>query len=283
MNSIFKILCCPSCGTDINSVINSCAKCGQRFYYEDDRIYFTSFNTKEANNLFFKIKHFLKFRTSLYDSMVNVFGPVFTLPMKLSLNRFLKKYKTSPNQVIVNIGSGNTKLVKGIINLDIIDYKNVNIVSDIEQLPFLDHSIDILINIAVLEHVRNPERVVEEMYRVLKHGGIIYSYIPFLQPFHASPFDYKRYSSEGIKNLYNEFEFISLKPTAGPMSALLWIFQEWLSMIFSFGIKPLYYLLCLFFMLLTFPIKILDLFLVYHPMAKNIASGFSIIVKKSKN
>jgi SAM-dependent methyltransferase len=224
----------------------------------------------------------VKYRTSIYDNLVTVFGPVFSLPLKLSLNSFLKQYRTSPDQFIVNLGSGNTQLIKDIINLDIIDYKNVKIVSDIDRLPFRDNSIDILINIAVLEHVKNPEGVVEEIDRVLKPGGMVYSYIPFLQPFHASPFDYKRFSFEGMKNLYCKFELISLKPTAGPMSALLWIFQEWLAMIFSFGIKPLYYLLYLLIMFLTFPIKFLDILLVYHPLAKNIASGFSIIVKKSK-
>lgn len=249
--------------------------------FENARIYFTRFESNEANNFFFKIKHFIKFRTSIYDNLVSIFGPVFKLPLHLSLNKFFKKYRTSPNQIIVNIGSGNTHLLKEIINLDIIDYKNVDIVSDIDRLPFRDNSIDILVNIAVLEHVKNPEGVVDEITRVLKPGGMVYSYIPFLQPFHASPFDYKRYSSEGIKNLYNNFELISVKPTAGPMSSLLWIFQEWLAMIFSFGIKPLHYLLYLIFMFLTFPLKIVDFLLILHPMAKNIASGFSIIVRKN--
>ena len=281
MNNIFEILCCPSCGTDINTVREACTKCGRNIYFKDGRIYFTHFSENEANNLFFKIKHFIKFRTTIYNNLVAVFGPVFMLPLRISLNSFFKKYTKSSDQFIVNLGSGNTRLLKNIINVDIIDYKNVSVVSDIERLPFRNNSIDILVNIAVLEHVKNPEGVVEEINRILKPGGMVYSYIPFLQPFHASPFDYKRYSSEGIKNLYNKFELLSVKPTAGPMSALLWIFQEWMAMIFSFGIKPLYHLLFLIFMVLTFPLKLIDFLLVLHPMAKNIASGFSIIVKKN--
>jgi SAM-dependent methyltransferase len=280
LKDFYKILSCPSCGTDINTSINSCTKCGRKIYFKNSRIYFTRFEENNSNNPIFKIKHFIKYRTVIYDNLVNTFGPVFSLPLFFSLNKFFKKYRTSPDLVIVNIGSGNTHLLKDIINVDLIDYKNVNIVSDIDRLPFRNNSIDILINIAVLEHVKNPDGVVEEINRVLKPGGVVYSYIPFLQPFHASPFDYNRYTSEGIINLYRNFELMSVKPTAGPMSTLLWIFQEWLAMIFSFGIKPLYYFLYLIFMLLTFPIKVIDILLVHHPLAKNIASGFSIIVKK---
>jgi SAM-dependent methyltransferase len=280
MIDYFKILSCPSCGTDINASVNACTKCGRDIYFKNSRIYFTRFGKNIPNNPFFKIKHFIKYRTAIYDNLVSTFGPVFSFPLVFSVKKFFKKYRTSSDIVIVNIGSGNTRLLKDIINVDLIDYKNVNIVSDIDRLPFRDNSIDILINIAVLEHVKNPEATVEEINRVLKPGGMVYSYIPFLQPFHASPFDYNRYTSEGIINLYRNFELMSLKPTAGPMSALLWIFQEWLAMIFSFGIKPLHYLLYLTFMFLTFPIKVIDILLVHHPLAKNIASGFSIIVKK---
>ena len=241
MEKIFKILSCPTCGFEINEEVESCTKCGRHIQHKNNRIYFTHFNSEESDNLLFKVKHFVKIRTNIYDYLVAIFGPVFILPLKLSLSRFFKNYRKSFNQVIVNIGSGNTQIIEDIINLDIIDYKNVKIISDLDRLPFRDNSIDILVNIAVLEHVKNPEGVVAEIERVLKPGGMVYSYIPFMQPFHASPFDFKRYSSEGIKNLYNKFEIISVKPTGGPVSAFLWIMQECFALILSFGIKPLYY------------------------------------------
>jgi SAM-dependent methyltransferase len=277
---IFKVLICPDCGVDITKRVDNCPTCGRQIIFIDNKIYLNKFDSTEVRNLLYKVKYLLKFRTKIYDKLIIIFGPVLYFPLELSLRRFFKKYKTSEDQIVVNIGSGNTLLTDGIINLDLVEYKNVNIVSDINRLPFHDNSIDILVNIAVLEHVPNPEGVVKDIFRVMKPGGIVYSYIPFLQPFHASPYDYKRFTYEGIKNLYSQFEVISTKPTGGPTSALVWILQEWVTLILSFGIKPLHFFIYTIVMLLTFPLKILDLLFTIHPLANNIASGFSIIVRR---
>ena len=101
-----------------------------------------------------------------------------------------------------------------------------------------------------------------------------------MQPFHASPYDFSRRTVEGMKVLYKDFDTIELKPSGGPTSGLLWIFQEWVSILLSFGIKPLHYLLNIVLMLLTFPLKFLDFILIYHPMSKNISSGFLYIGRK---
>ena len=62
---------------------------------------------------------------------------------------------------------------------------------------------------------------------------------------------------------------------------MLWILQEWVAILFSFGSKKLHTILYLTVMCLTFPIKFLDYFLINHPMAKNISSGFIFIGKKN--
>jgi ubiquinone/menaquinone biosynthesis C-methylase UbiE len=41
------------------------------------------------------------------------------------------------------------------------------------DLPFSDNSFDAVFSHAMLEHVREPDRAVKEMYRVLKTGGVI--------------------------------------------------------------------------------------------------------------
>jgi|CXWL01.1.fsa_nt_gi SAM-dependent methyltransferase len=47
-----------------------------------------------------------------------------------------------------------------------------------ERLPFGDNSFDLVISLAVLEHVTDAERVVEEAFRVLKSGGYAYFEVP---------------------------------------------------------------------------------------------------------
>jgi len=61
---------------------------------------------------------------------------------------------------------------------------------------------------------------------------------------------------------------------------MFWIVQEWIAILLSFGSKRLHMLIHLFLMVITAPIKFLDYFLIKHPMAKNISSGFVYILKK---
>ena len=173
----------------------------------------------------------------------------------------MKQYNKS-DELIVNIGSGNSKIADNIYNVDIFAYDNVDIVCDIENLPFKDNSLDVIVNLAVLEHVPNPKKVIEEIYRVLKPNGVIYTAFPFMQGFHASPYDFTRVTEEGIKVLHKEFETIEVKPFGGPTSGMLWTFQEWVAILLSFGNKKLHMIIYLVMMCLTFPIKFLDYFLI---------------------
>jgi len=188
--------------------------------------------------------------------------------------------------VIINLGSGNSNISKFVSNLDIVPYNNVDIICDVTNLPFKSDSVDLIINMALLEHIPNQLDVINEIHRVLKpvdvsgRGGLIYSYIPFIQGFHASPSDFYRFTIEGTKEAFKNFTLKEIKLGSGPTSGFLWILQEWLAIILSFGIKPLYYALLFLIMLITFPLKFLDILLIHHPKAKNIASGFVFIGEK---
>lgn len=72
------------------------------------------------------------------------------------------------------------------------DYKP-DIVGDIHAIPLPDASVDGIFCLAVLEHVQNPIKAVEEMYRILKPGGKILIYVPFLYYYHAHKGYYKDY------------------------------------------------------------------------------------------
>src|SRR5262249_27912167 len=43
-----------------------------------------------------------------------------------------------------------------------------------EDIPFADGSFDVIWSIAVLEHVQQPEKALQEIERVLKPGGVAY-------------------------------------------------------------------------------------------------------------
>ncbi len=222
------------------------------------------------------LKSKLKKFSRIYYWLINAISPVF---VGREQKHFISNY-VDDDKMTLNVGSGNSRIVENICNVDIFSYDNVDVVCDIADLPFLDSSIDVVFNSAVLEHVPNPQKVVDEMYRVLKPNGVIYTVFPFIQGFHASPYDFTRVTEEGIKILHQDFELIEVKPFGGPTSGMLWVLQEWIAILFSFGNKKIHMFIYLFVMVITAPIKFLDYFLIKHPMAKNISSGFVYIGKK---
>ena len=111
----------------------------------------------------------------------------------------------------------------------------------------------------------------------------MYVAIPFMQPFHSSPGDYRRYTKEGLKNLFTHhgFRVTNIEPVAGPASSFVWISVEFFATLLSFGAEKIYTLLTIFFMLLLWPIKFLDMIFVKFPFSGNAASIFYIIAQKN--
>lgn len=189
------------------------------------------------------------------------------------------------NESILNLGSGPSNLSpnKNLINLDICAYKNVNVLADVQRIPFKNNTIGAVINIALLEHIENPQLVISEIFRILKPGGYVYTVVPFMFGCHSSPNDYYRWTGEGIKKLFSGFEEIKIGNHSGPTSALLSMLHEWLSLVFSLQNRYLYQILWMIFMILLAPFKIIDFYLSRHPEAYKITSSIYYICKKPVN
>jgi hypothetical protein len=93
-----------------------------------------------------------------------------------------------------------------------------------------------------------------------------------MQGFHASPHDYQRWTIPGLRQLFAGFEVLSTNVAAGPTSGLLWLLQEWLALVGSFGSVRLYRCLLPLTWVLS-PLKYLDVLLARHPAAAVIASA----------
>jgi hypothetical protein len=118
------------------------------------------------------------------------------------------------------------------------------------------------------------------MRRVLKPGGKVFCFIPFLQPFHSAPSDYTRWTREGAASLFADYSRVEVGLAAGPVSAWLWVSQEFFSMLFSFGSKRVKDIIFILLIVGTFPLKYLDLVLSSHPKAEVLASGFYVVATK---
>jgi SAM-dependent methyltransferase len=196
----------------------------------------------------------------------------------LSAKKFLRRYPKGA--LMLNIGSGVHKPHPDILNVDIFYYKGVDIVANAEELPLPTNSVDAIVCESLLEHVPYPEKIVKDMYRVLKPGGAMYIVIPFVYPFHASPNDFQRWSVTGLRHLLREGDVEVIGTRAGPTSALTGQLGTWLAIVLSFGSESLYNVLSMLTLLVFFPLKFLDLIFGWYPTAIHGASQFYAVSRK---
>ena len=100
------------------------------------------------------------------------------------------------------------------------DNKNkINLECD--RLPFSDSYFDSALMFNVLEHIYNYNFLISETKRVLKNGGKIIGFVPFLVNYHPDPNDYFRYTKESLKKIFQEngFKLLEIKEVGlGPLS-----------------------------------------------------------------
>jgi len=116
---------------------------------------------------------------------------------------------------------GAGRAVPGYVNLDLFAVPGVDVAADAHELPFRDGLFQRVECDAVLEHVRKPERVMEEMRRVLAPGGYLHLVTPFCHPFHEYPKDYRRFTIDGLKELADGMEVVDAGWRTGPTATLL--------------------------------------------------------------
>ncbi len=98
----------------------------------------------------------------------------------------------------------------------------VDSVGDIQNLPVKAESFDSLFCTQVLEHVPEPQRAIDESYRVLKKGGVAIFTVPHLAYLHNEPHDYYRYTKHGMKFMLEKSGFAveEIIPAGGLLSFL---------------------------------------------------------------
>ena len=83
-----------------------------------------------------------------------------------------------------------------------------DIVGDAHDIPLKDGSFDTVIATELLEHCRDPKKVVSEFRRVLKKNGVAVVSVPFMYHYHGDNFskDYWRFSKDGLAELFRDFK-----------------------------------------------------------------------------
>jgi ubiquinone/menaquinone biosynthesis C-methylase UbiE len=150
---------------------------------------------------------------------------------------------------------------------------------DAHHIPFQDETFDGVIIQAVLEHVLEPDKCVQEIHRVLKGKGIVYAETAFMQQVHGGRYDFMRFTHLGHQRLFRAFEEIDSGAVCGPGMALAWAYQSFLlSFVQS---KRTRALVSSFAHLTSFFLKYFDSFLIEKSGTMDAASAYYFLGNKS--
>jgi len=137
-------------------------------------------------------------------------------------------------KIIVNLGCGKARIPDS-IGVDRVKIENfVDIVHnlDIVPYPFENDSVDEVHFYHVLEHLHNPLEKLEEIFRILKPGGILHLRVPhfssmgaFTDLTHVRPFGFNsfdclekenyHYTLANFKIVNKEIKYFGLYPNDG--------------------------------------------------------------------
>ena len=184
------------------------------------------------------------------------------------------------NATIFNVGAGYTDLGANVINIDIFDSGTTDLIASAMSLPLPDQCADLVILQGVLEHVEDAAGTIAESVRVLKPGGLFYTEMPFLQPYHESPIDLRRSTKSGLATLCAPLVEIESGIHIGPAATFTWLTREFLARLVSGGRPGVYAKASSIIGWILFPLRYADRFLEQMPHLHTVASSCYYLGRK---
>ena len=121
------------------------------------------------------------------------------------------------------------------LDIDIIDFNN-------DQFPFADNSFDIVVSLAVIEHIKNIDNFLNEINRILKKGGFIFFSTPnwsyAFKNFYDDYTHVQPYTKKSLSKILSDFNFEDIHIVPGLRNKYFWQytmpFAEFFAMILPF-------------------------------------------------
>ena len=160
-------------------------------------------------------------------------GPVHFQPLEQELDP-VASYLSGH---LLNAGCGSRDIRpylhgKGVTNVTRCDIESADpevVIGPLESMRFVGETFDSVLCNAVLEHVVDAEKAIRELARVVRPGGHVVVAVPFLQPFHPCPGDFRRYTAAGLAELGSKagLEVVAVLPVHSIAQTLGWILWEY--------------------------------------------------------
>lgn len=141
---------------------------------------------------------------------------------------FLQRYRTEG--YTLDIGCGDRmyrELFPNSLCMDMDPDRKPDLVADVHHMDvFADNTFDCILCTEVLEHCYAPWKAAEEMFRVLKPGGILLLSTRFVYPLHDTPHDYFRFTKYGLQMLFHNYRILELREEAAPEETMGILYQR---------------------------------------------------------
>jgi len=131
---------------------------------------------------------------------------------RITLDLELKKqFKKLKKGVVLDCGSKHSPYRNIIpstkyLRLDIDEHSNPDICSDLHNIKWESNYFDTIIATEVLEHLHSPQKAIDEIYRILKPGGICILSTRFIYRYHPDPKDYYRFTRDALLYLFKDYD-----------------------------------------------------------------------------
>jgi SAM-dependent methyltransferase len=163
------------------------------------------------------------------------------------------------NIKVLNIGSGGdienfikkNKNLK-LISMDISKKRKPDVIYDISKNDVQDKikfKPDVVTIFEVLEHVKNPDKAVQNIYKILKKNDICLCSVPFNFHIHDEPNDFYRFTHYGLKYLFRNYKDVVIKRRNGWLESIfvnfirLFYEKNYFSKLLGLGFAILYFIL----------------------------------------
>lgn len=149
-------------------------------------------------------------------------------------DRFLLEYSHHYKGVMYDLGAGESSYKEFFLRYAdqyiAVDWEDshhdtkADITADLNRpLPIESEVANCVVSISVMEHLCEPQLMLNEAFRILKPGGAMVLQVPWQWWIHEAPSDYFRYTPYGLKYMFEKAGFVDVLVTPQSGFFTMWL------------------------------------------------------------